>query len=323
MLLVARTDQATEHHMQEASTWGLEGNKALTGTQTLLYCSGVSCFERNGREMPAGMNKCFPNTPDATSKAVWPNPPPDFCGLCLRPSLWYIPRGVCCTSLSHPAERSCQPHSPSLRTAGWAPPAAALEPRACPALSPSPGMFLPRCTAVEINIAPCVVLSADSAGTVKYWAHSHRFPNCRDPACFITRPQNELQQQNPAQETRLGKRRDINLPVEWMCIPEEEAKIWIFKKCLTIYRDLLAQCQSAVQMDITGRTLGQHPRKISLSNSLLRNLIVWKVWDTSTVMLYSLSFSLERHNYLSFKAEICAIFRFSSAIWQLDFGWVE
>lgn len=98
--LVARTDQATEHHMQEASTWGLKGNKAQTGTQTLLCCSSVSCFERNGREMPAGMNKCFPNTPDATSKAIWPNPPPDSCGLCLRPSLWSIPRGVGCTSLS-------------------------------------------------------------------------------------------------------------------------------------------------------------------------------------------------------------------------------
>lgn len=86
--------------MQEESTWGLEGNKAQTGTQTLLCCSGVSCFERIGREMPAGMNKCFPNTPDATSKAVWPNPPPDSCGLCLRPSFWSIPRGVCCASLS-------------------------------------------------------------------------------------------------------------------------------------------------------------------------------------------------------------------------------
>lgn len=55
-MLVASPDQAAEHHVQEASPWGLMGNKARMGTQTLLCCSGVSLFERNGREMPAQMN---------------------------------------------------------------------------------------------------------------------------------------------------------------------------------------------------------------------------------------------------------------------------
>lgn len=54
--LVASPDQATERHMQETSPGGLMGNKAWTGTQTLLCCSSVSLFERNGREMPARMN---------------------------------------------------------------------------------------------------------------------------------------------------------------------------------------------------------------------------------------------------------------------------
>lgn len=54
--LVASPDQAAEHHMQEASPQGLMGNKSWTGTQTLLRCSGVSLFERDGREMPVWMN---------------------------------------------------------------------------------------------------------------------------------------------------------------------------------------------------------------------------------------------------------------------------
>ena len=55
-MLVASPDQAAEHHTQEASTRGLMANKARTRMQTLLCCSGVSLFERNGREMPAQMN---------------------------------------------------------------------------------------------------------------------------------------------------------------------------------------------------------------------------------------------------------------------------
>lgn len=38
--------------------------------------------------------------------------------------------------------------------------------------------------------------------------------------------------------------------------------------------------------------------------------------------LASLSFSLEVYNYLSFKIEMHGVFRFSSAIWQLEFGHV-
>ena len=81
-ILVASPDQAAEHHLQEASTQSLMGNKARKGTQTVLCCSGVFLFERNGREMPAQRNtSVFPThqmPPPKQSGQILPQIPVGF-----------------------------------------------------------------------------------------------------------------------------------------------------------------------------------------------------------------------------------------------------